>query len=274
MSLQFSSLLLILLAGAFPSILITRRRAQLPAENPWVLTLEALLFGVGFTGAGELLNEWLPPLRGAARWASHIMEQFGPDPQKTVVLPALPTALALSLVLGYSIELYQRAAWTGGAGLFSWMRHRRAKQMIAAKTSGPIQEMLCEAMLQGWPVMLTLNWNKVYAANVLEVPPLGVGAAPQAGLKLLPLLSGYRDKDTREVQFTEDYSATLLAAADNEEERERVRSLFEVCVRQADILAVTWWDPDLFTTFQQAKEPAPGEEMPEIEFIPDPREPE
>jgi hypothetical protein len=265
-SLQFSSLLLILLAGALPSVLVTRRRIHLAGANPWQQTLEALLFGVAFTLFGALLNELSPRLAALSQAAAEALQRFAQEPDKVKVPPAIPCALVLSLLNAAGQELRDISRWVRMREFFSVEKRRRARQMIAAVAGGPLQEMLTEAMLSGQPLMLTLSWNKVYAANVLKLPVFGASTAPNATLRLLPLLSGYRDKDTRELSFTEDYSAALLAAAGDEQGQEALRELFEICVRLSDIVAATWWAPDLYETFQSLKQEPQAEDA-----APDPR---
>jgi hypothetical protein len=100
---------------------------------------------------------------------------------------------------------------------------------------------------------VTLNWNKLYVAAVTQLPPHESFHLQWASMTVLPALSGYRDKDTREVRFTDDYSATLLDYSADPVLLERMRDSMQVTIRMADVISVVWWDPVLWKTFQERK---------------------
>lgn len=65
-----------------------------------------------------------------------------------------------------------------------------------------IQKLLRQASVEERPVSLTLNNRKTYVGWVIESPGL---TTTDAFLSIIPIFSGYRDKDTLELAFTTDY---------------------------------------------------------------------
>lgn len=63
-------------------------------------------------------------------------------------------------------------------------------------------------------VMISLGDNKVYVGFISQLPP--ATASKLTYVRILPVWSGYRDKDDRTVSRTTDYEEALLAANDRD----------------------------------------------------------
>lgn len=93
----------------------------------------------------------------------------------------------------------------------------------------PILSLLVESFALGRPVMLDMDSRKVYVGLVISLGSPGESTAPDEDLGILPLMSGYRDKDTLEL----DLNLVYPKAGDDAK---------PVFLRQADIVSVRYYD--------------------------------
>jgi len=116
---------------------------------------------------------------------------------------------------------------------------KAAKYVI--RTNGSDLDKRLERALDGDSlVSITLTSRKVYIGwPVTSIDPLN----PREHLSLLPLFSGYREKDTLSVVFTTEYSKiynTIL----NDHQTLKIED-FYVVVRQEEIISIYIYDKDL-----------------------------
>ena len=82
--------------------------------------------------------------------------------------------------------------------------------MQAAKDSGDAIELLiAESFDNQRAVEITLRTRKSYVGLATEMPIALEGAAD---VSLVPIVSGYRDKETQELQLTQNYAPLLVEA--------------------------------------------------------------
>lgn len=87
----------------------------------------------------------------------------------------------------------------------------RANRAVARRVGDFVALVLDQAMRTGKSVEVSLDGGKTYIGFVMSRP--GVG---QEALRLVPLVSGYRDTDTQRLVLTADYSKILDRTAPKE----------------------------------------------------------
>lgn len=97
-------------------------------------------------------------------------------------------------------------------------------------------------------IQITLKSNKVYVGFVEYIPP------PKQSnyLKIIPLISGYRNNESKKIKFnTEYYKAILLYQSD-----EVKYNSFEMdlTIKQDEILVANVFDYDVYKEFEESEE--------------------
>ena len=98
---------------------------------------------------------------------------------------------------------------------------------------------------------VSLRTGKAYVGFVIGNT---ISRWPEADLALLPMLSGYRSKDTQQLVITTDYAATFHALS-QEDVSELFRgdpNDFRVVIPRSEIISARLFDPDLHQQFQAA----------------------
>jgi hypothetical protein len=82
------------------------------------------------------------------------------------------------------------------------LQHWELFKLKHAIQNNDFEKLLIRAFLENMPILLTLDNNKVYVGWVVAAPnPIHTRRA----VRILPLLSGYRDSETHQVKFVTDY---------------------------------------------------------------------
>lgn len=256
--LAYPVLLIFLLAGYLPMLLIPTLRFRLAAINGWRLLLETLAIGVSWTILAGVAAALVPAVFDWAEWLTRESDPYlGVFMQSSDQLPA-GVILAAPLSLGVSLVTWGIQRW--GIG----------EQRIAAGLAGPMHETLL-ASLRGErvPLMVTMSWGKVYVGKVVRLPPPAAALNGKGSLRIVPMLSGYRDKDDRTVTLTEDYLAAIAAwrASEAAHDPRPVGESFALDLRYEDIESVRRFETNLFKRFQtdrvSASPSADADVMPE-----------
>ncbi|WP_439862639.1 hypothetical protein [Pseudomonas antarctica] len=103
----------------------------------------------------------------------------------------------------------------------------------------PFRMLLRDSIVQCAPYLFSLNDRKVYVGIVLIVGMPTESEGIDHALTLVPILSGYRDKDTLEVTFTTSYSDTNVPQP--------------ILLIQENIVSATRFDFNTWRTFQSRK---------------------
>jgi hypothetical protein len=80
--------------------------------------------------------------------------------------------------------------------------NRKSLQRIRDRDSGALEKFLAECGTKFQTVLITLSSRKVYVGIVHEIP---IECGEVEHFSILPILSGYRDKDSLTVKFTTNY---------------------------------------------------------------------
>lgn len=243
--LAYPVLLILLLAGYLPMLLIPSLRFRLAAINGWRLLLETLAVGVALTIAAALAAAWVPAVacfgKNLAIWVQPYLGLFmqSSDHLPTGVILAIPLSLLVS------------------AGIWGMQRWAIGEQRIAARLAGPMHETLLASLRdQRLPLMVTMSWGKVYVGKVLRLPSPAAALHGKGSLRIVPMLSGYRDKDDRTVALTEDYLAAIAAWRNTgmAHDPRPLGETFALDLRYEDIESVRRFEATLFKRFQTERE--------------------
>ncbi|HBS3049474.1 TPA: hypothetical protein MAE92_005542, partial [Klebsiella pneumoniae] len=140
--------------------------------------------------------------------------------------------------------------------------------LVKAVHHDPLESLLIEAAVRKMPVIITLGSRKFYV-GIVDCPQFEHGKTDY--LQMLPLLSGYRDKDTLTVNVTTNYkrhymdSGILGGAGDGQITLADFRTL----VPKDEIEGISFFDTDTYSQFK-AKEEADkiGSTMLSPAFVP------
>jgi hypothetical protein len=141
-------------------------------------------------------------------------------------------------------------------GAFAWWPLNKlffplavAQRRVIAEWGDYLEELLERALRETYQVALTTRNGKVYVGLVLtNVDP----AYDRRYIRLLPLSSGYRDKDTQTVNFTTDYSRVYAEMLESESLLDDERaSEFEIVLPVSEIVSANLFNPDAYVRFEQ-----------------------
>ncbi len=132
--------------------------------------------------------------------------------------------------------------------------------LLAIRDRGDdIEHLLVRAVERTMPIQVTLNTRKVYVGDVVEL------VEPQNDrktLRLLPLLSGYRDENDFSIAFTTSYTdiyeQVLAPAVTDSSSNMRIED-FEIVVQLRDVVSINLFDFDTYLRFSEPSDPQDGD---------------
>ena len=92
-------------------------------------------------------------------------------------------------------------------------------------------------------IEITLRTRKVYIGRAIISR---VANFSESYISLIPTLSGYRDKDTQELEITDYYDTIIEEAHSNDTD-------FQIVILKSEIISVRLFDPDTYLLFQRKK---------------------
>jgi len=182
------NLLLLPLIGGFLFIHLTHYfRFAAQRADGYRLLFHAAIAGVGLSIAGRI-GELLLLLTPLGKWLGTYWNIFSPFPYSATS--------AISLLMGPCLALF--------VNLF--ISKEKAKSKEIRSHSNFLLRVLEEAANQKRLISVTLDSRKWYVGWVVESPNL---EPHEQYFRLLPFISGYRDKDALETRRTVYYEAVL-----------------------------------------------------------------
>ena len=96
-------------------------------------------------------------------------------------------------------------------------------------------------------IQITLKSNKVYVGFVEYIPP------PKESnyLKIIPLVSGYRNNKTKKIKYNTDYYDAILLYQNDEEKYSNFE--MDITIKQDEILTANVFDFEVFKSFEKLK---------------------
>lgn len=92
-------------------------------------------------------------------------------------------------------------------------------------------------------IEITLRTRKVYIGRALINKVANVG---EPYVSLIPTASGYRDKDTQELEITDYYDAIFAESNFSDAD-------FQIVILRSEIVSIRLFDPDTYLRFQRGK---------------------
>ena len=127
-----------------------------------------------------------------------------------------------------------------------WDRTEAARKAVEER--GDFLEVLIStAMEESRQVSLTLKSGKVYVGFITRSFDPGYD---RKYIMLIPMLSGYREQETRQVVFTDDYARVYDPLIDSDPAfLDRVADEFQLVVPVAEIASANLFDPEVYEMF-------------------------
>ncbi|WP_420246243.1 hypothetical protein [Citrobacter sedlakii] len=98
------------------------------------------------------------------------------------------------------------------------------------------------------PMLITLSSRKVYVGIVNGIQEPTESEAPNSYISIFPLMSGYRDKDTLSITFTNSYPSEVSvssAITSDSQKKYKVKNM-DILFRSDEISHLSWFDFELF----------------------------
>lgn len=125
------------------------------------------------------------------------------------------------------------------------VRHRLYERAIEYEA---LERVLLDSLVQDIPVRITLLDRKVYVGFVLSAPDPTV---PRRWLRLLPLVSGYRDRDDLRYTFTTFYEPVYEEFVGATVDTEAADPRFQIALPADRIASIGLFDFETYEHFQQ-----------------------
>ena len=167
-----------------------------------------------------LLNPYLPFI--SAIWKSY----FPPDYSGTTTLSAL---------LGFVLPLV----------INRFYGKEKAMRRTAKESGNLIELLIRDNNESGKLVELSLRSGKSYIGLVLESE---IARHGESDVALLPLKSGYRKEDTRELEITTNYAPVIQQSL--EESPYLVSEDFRIVIPMSEIVTARIFDPEVYELFK------------------------
>lgn len=194
-------------------------------------------------------------LSGFFRWVSHSFSFSGKTIERMFPLNGDNSLDFKDIKMVVWAGLSLLLSWVSGLGKKLWLRNESRHLSVLAKitSTNALEALLMEASARQFPVIVTLKSKKTYAGIVI-CPAFEHGDCEF--VELLPLLSGYRDKDTLQVRFTSNYQDHYIANGIGIVGARSQLSLedFRVLLPKREIDNVSFFDIDTYKSFQAAEQ--------------------
>lgn len=98
------------------------------------------------------------------------------------------------------------------------------------------------------PILITLSSRKVYVGIVNGIQEPTESEAPNSYISIFPIMSGYRDKDTLSINFTNSYPSEVMvdsAITTDSRKKHKVKNM-DILFRADEITHLSWFDFELF----------------------------
>lgn len=133
-----------------------------------------------------------------------------------------------------------------------WLKNenRRIDALVKAVGDNALENMLMEASATQMPVITTLKSRKFYVGFVY-CPAFEHGTFDY--LEMLPLLSGYRDKDDLTINITTNYHEHYESSGITKGKSDLSLSDFRIVVPKAEIESISFFDLDTYSSFKETE---------------------
>ncbi|MEB8292361.1 hypothetical protein ABN150_13295 [Klebsiella oxytoca] len=195
----------ILVSGYIFTVTSVSSRYKFKRSDGWGAYFYVATWGTGFC----ILSWLICSLMGFLGLIDFFAQLVGinKDNVKTLI-PLSADAVATGKSLKIAMWVVGTVVLATGCGLLNKFWHacgdHRFKALAKAARNNPLETLAIEASATLSPVIFTLKSKKFYVGWVIR-PPLEHGKIEH--MAFIPLLSGYRDKDTLKIVVTTNYDA-------------------------------------------------------------------
>lgn len=119
-----------------------------------------------------------------------------------------------------------------------------------ARESGDLIELLISESIEEQKVVeISLRSGKSYIGFALES---GITRQGESDIALIPIASGYRNKDTQELEITNDYARVILESLDDPSPSPSlVYKDFQIVIPMSEIVSARIFYFEVYQQFQQ-----------------------
>ena len=131
---------------------------------------------------------------------------------------------------------------------FDYFNWKKPLEYAVDEFGDELEQMFKQSAINKQLLQITLKNNKVYVgfAEKIKAPKLS------NYLSIVPIMSGYRDSETKEIKLTTDYFDALDYYSENPDKYESFD--MDTIVKQDEILTAVVFDPDIYEKFVEDTE--------------------
>ncbi|HHB6859375.1 TPA: hypothetical protein ACN7KA_004101 [Klebsiella pneumoniae] len=242
-------LAVILVSGFIYVNLSLSTRYRYKRSNGWDAYFFVAAWGIVFFLAGGFLTFALN-ISGGFRWFSNALN-LTPD--------SFNGMLSTTTDKPQRINEIKQIAWVVIsivlAALFGWLNKRRTSKgdrrwdaLAKAVGNNAFESLLMEASARQFPIIATLSSRKIYV-GLVTCPALENGLSEH--LEILPLLSGYRDKDDLTINITTNYHQHYLeSGVISGMSRLNIQD-FRVLIPKDEVETISFFDTETYNKFKE-----------------------
>ncbi|EHX7617752.1 hypothetical protein K1129_004293 [Salmonella enterica] len=242
-------LAVILVSGFLYVNLSLSTRYRYKRSNGWDAYFFVAAWGIVFFLAGGFLTFALN-ISGGFRWLSNVLN-LTPD--------SFNGMLSSTTDKTQRINEIKQIAWVVIsivlAALFGWLNKlrtskgdRRWDALAKAVGNNAFESLLMEASARQFPIIATLSSRKIYV-GLVTCPALENGLSEH--LEILPLLSGYRNKDDLTISITTNYHQHYLeSGVIGGMSRLNIQD-FRVLIPKDEVETISFFDTEAYNKFKE-----------------------
>lgn len=150
----------------------------------------------------------------------------------------ISVALILTAVLAFAIPISLNSVYSAD----------KATRKAAKRNGDFIELLIDESVNRKIPVHFSLRSGKSYIGYVIESQ---FAWQDDSDVALIPIASGYRDKDTKKLVITTNYSSIINEVSTEDEDREIYD--FRLVIPMSEIVSAGFFDEDVYDRFVYAE---------------------
>lgn len=205
---------------------------------PNIVLFESVFFAVITTVAGFVLRTIITILfPKVIPWLSSFLKQ----------VPITPPKYLWTIVFTFVLFVFVLLA-------SNWRCKKRGYSKVISKAirkhGSALEQLLLQSLEEGVFLQITLKNEKVYVGFCETIIPPSKNTTY---IKITPLISGYRDKDTKEVIYTTDYYSVVEKMIEEDSTSENLILNTDTVIKSDEIMIATIFDFEVNEKFKELK---------------------
>lgn len=242
-------LAVILVSGFIYVNLSLSTRYRYKRSNGWDAYFFVAAWGIVFFLAGGFLT-FILNVTGGFRWISNALN---------LTTDSFNGMLSTATAKPQRINEIKQIAWVVISivlsAVFGWNSKRRTSKgdrrwdaLAKAVGNNSFESLLMEASARQFPIIATLSSRKIYV-GLVTCPALENGLSEH--LEILPMLSGYRDKDDLTISITTNYHQHYLeSGVIGGMSRLNIQD-FRVLIPKDEVETISFFDTETYNKFKE-----------------------